>query len=429
MALKHNIVTSSVLPIASTVITAFQVTRNWITCLVFLGLSLVVLYYVIVKFKDSRQDRISGIICIVIMLISSVIGLVHSATQKQRDERWQAVLMEDRDTNLDKLIAKADANDCPSQVRLSDHYYSVGDYVKSRKYAQMAADNGNMQAYSRLVDIDYWGKGCKPNRERAFSNMLKCQRVDLAVFNYSSIIDSLSDSERARLADTERYHERLKEIARTIGEIFITSGSTNAKKAFDKYHDELVDLYNRGFVPALEYLYMEAWLNGDSEASADYARQLYAVNRIPTGPISRFHFLNQIHPRERYKFSDYEEHIAENNYLPAALYHYESKVDRSIYANVMLFREYQLYRAQYKWFKDLNEGKVKEIQFFISVDMEALTAYNYSKDLLKMNIDAIKEREQDPGKALPEEYTTDRSYASHPSEQIPGLNTSSRAQK
>ena len=390
--MKHNIITSSVLPIASTVITAFQVTHNWITCIVFLALSFVLLYYVIVRFKDNRQDRISGIVCIVIMVLSSGIGLWNSFNQNQRDERWQAYLLEERDTKLENLISKANANDGPAQMELSDYYYSNSDYKKSREYAQMAADNGNIKGYARLVDIDYWGRGCVPNHERAFKNILRGQHVDYAHFDYEGITDNLSASQRAQYLSTETKQKRMLLISNEIGNA-IESGRSSAKAVFAKYHDEIVELYNDEFVPAIEALYIESWLNHDEQDMYEYAKQLYAVNRIPTGPMSRYRFLLMLHQREEDGTEYYDDYIAENNYISAYAFDYEITRDRSEFTSSLLFQEYRYFRAQYQWYKDLSEGKIKEVDYFITADKPLPELYRNARILLEKNIEAIQERE------------------------------------
>ena len=153
---------------------------------------------------------------------------------------------------------------------------------------------------------------------------------------------------------------------------------------------------------------MEAWLNGDGKTMSEYARELYKINRIPTGPRSRNEFLLCLRPQDEYMFSDYKQHIEENDYLPALVYDAgDPEEDRSNYADSLLFQEYELFRAQYDWYRRLSNGTIREVRYVIGADKEVPELLHNAKTLLKQNIMAVKEREKNPNKPKPDDYRTD----------------------
>ena len=412
--MKNSIITTTVVPILGTLVTAFQVTREIWACILFIVIAMIVGIALFIGYKRKtvdNQKRVAGIICISIMFVTAIIGIITSRFQHSRNEMWDSYLKGEKNRDLQELIEGVDKNDGPAQMKLSDYYYDRNDFHQARYYAQMAADNGNSKGYERLILLDYWGWGGKMNFERAFSNILRAQQKGYTSYTIKDehFLERLTGLQKAALEESLRDQERILAIKKDIASTIAPTGRLlDGEGRFAFYHDELVSLALKGFLPATECLLLEAWISQDSLQCRDYAKELYSAGRIPTAPGLRHQILGFVDKGGNYRITDYKNHIANNDYLLVVTFDPNEKPEkRRTYSDSLLVQEYELFRAQYEWYTGLNNGEIDRIDYLIVTDSDVPILCNISKELLRRNIEAIKERANHLGELDPKHQVTD----------------------
>ena len=406
--MKTYFITSSVLPIIGTIVTAVQLTKDFRTSIIFLVLAVVGVF--IILHTDKQKDRITGIIgwiCVAIMALSAVSGIVFNCVKETRNELWTRYLKDHRNLELEELVRNTNSKDGSSLMRLSDYYYTRNDFIHARTYAQKAADLGSINGYERLIRMDFNGYGGSVNLENAFENMKKAQRIsDICFLADDQFRSRFSNLDLSILEDTGRNRERIWEIYEDIRLAVKEGERLAAEDRLAHYHDELVSLSLQDYLPATELLFMEAWFWGRDSLCLDYAGRLFRAGRTPTSPIVRHSFLSYLGKvKKEYFVSDYKEHIANNHYLLAVTYD-ENRPDGYLdgFSDSLLVQGYQLLRAQYRWYVGLNNGEMEPVDYLIMAGPDYPALKEISKIQLQQSIAAIKKRACHLG----EKYTTDQ---------------------
>ena len=412
--MKNSFLTTTLVPILGTIITAFQITREEWACIVFILAAILYSFYLLLRRKKLiKQNKIAGIICILLMAFSSINGLVCSTLQKYRSDKWSTALRLNENPEHRYLLQQSEINDGLSQMKLSDYYYKKNDFKHSREYAQMAATKGSIKGYERLIMLDYCGLGGKKDYQAAFSNIIKVQKLGYSRYDIGDLefIEELSDLDLSIWEETTHNQIRIYQIEEELAEAINRNGRMmDAKNVFEKYHDELYSLSLNEFLPASECLFLEAWLLNNTKQCKEYASQLYKAGRIPNSPTLRHHVLTYAGRGGNYRLSDYVKHITDNDYLWLVTFDdNESPSKRYFYSDTLLIQEYQLFKAQYQWCLDLNDSKsnIDKIEYFVHTDGSPSTLLARSIILLERNIKAIKLRARHLGEIEPQEQHTD----------------------
>lgn len=393
----YSLLSAYFLPITGTVATAWQLSQTIGLCIICLIMAACLLaLYIYLKKQRSKYAIVSLISCI-IMACSSAIGIIVICNQQKRSNLWNQYLEAKKAGEVDELKIRADSNDGPAQYDLSTRYFYDGDYSDAKEYAQKAADNGCAMGYSLLASLYQNGLGCPVNIRQAVSNMIKAMRLDCIKLSSIEDIHDLSETERLALADCEKDAANLISLRKEIVAAFVEKGELGVLNSIGKHHDELLSLSNKGFIPASELLYTEEAIKhpeGTDELQR-LATILYQVNHIPTGPWNRFVFFKSMKRINTYNSDDYPSFIKDNIYLyllPDIGNPILKGNPAEEYSNQLLISQYQLFRAQYTWCRELDIDSDNRIDYQYGVINNYHSDYLNAKMFLKRQIRAIQSR-------------------------------------
>ena len=389
--MKSNVLTIYFIPLAGSFVTAFQVIDSFIPCIILMVAAVASFVYFLIMRKKSRQDAVVALVCAGIMLVFSSVGLIRPLRNAEKARQWNKYIQDDKDYELERLMAHADLDDATSLLELSDYFYENLDYEQARFYAQKAADRGSAEGYRKLVIIDMYGLGRKADTVQAVSNMRRGQKVDNVIFVYdSALVKSLPRADIVKLEEGVRKHERITKIGLSFQDAIVTRGSASALKVIEDNRSEITDYANDDYAPAIELLYDEGILKSEGKLIHEYAKQLFAVGYLPTSPLRRHSLLKMVIKYDCF-VGQYQTLIRFKDYLFPALSKPQD-YDRKVFTDSLLVNEYILFRAQADWYKSLYEERapVRTLILDDVTDYEGL--YKTSMKLLSENIRAINYR-------------------------------------
>ena len=397
--------------------TAYQLSHENLTCYILLGTALILLVLGIGFWKSDKVYSVCLFIAFGGILSFSIYGLYIIEQQKDDHVVWQEYLADLKDPELERLKTLADNDDGPSQYELANYYFNSHNYIKSREYAQKAADNGNVNGYILLVRFYLNGIGCNKDIHQAVSNMIKAQRADYKDFTplWMEIKEQLTEDERSSLVESRETQKHLEALSKDVFSTLISKGEDAARKVIGSYYHEL-SLYSKmGYIPATEYIYLEECYRSDRDSSKlkELTDKLYRADHIPSNPPERAAFFGFLRGKEYYDDRDFQQHIQDRNF--AFIFpdidkrsSQENRWDYSKASDEHLIRDYQLFKAQYEEMKKYANGEIESKDYVFSLACDHNSNYRLAKVLLKSVIDEIQSRKYSAGMT---EIDTTKNYS------------------
>lgn len=347
-----------------------------------------------------------------VIIVLSFASLIYINNNRVSGALWyESMRVNDEDAAFLRLIDKADGGDGVAQAQVSDYYHNKKDYNRAFYYASKAANNDNAQAYARLALYRIWGLGCKVDVHEGVSNMISAlqrERIDfsplLQEMGNKGIVLSPEDSDR--LSRRLERSERMKSIYLTARSILIQDGWFALMKYIDENAPSIEDASDDGYRPATELLYIREFYKNRRYSQDMYRAtfKLYQCSYIPTSTIDRAMFFQSFYQDDHYTTEKYQQYIDDGDF--AFLFGYDMLIKKAtpvhyqVYSNKALLDEYELFRAQYDWCKDREDGKFHPVYYIWGTMGDNGKDVFYARELLRKNIAAVQKRMDSPVESI-----------------------------
>ena len=365
------------------------------------------------EYKEQAETlRINAVIVIVVTLLVYFLVIGNRASGSV----WYYSLRENPYKDREETLSKADAGDGVKQVEAADFYEEEEDYIHAMKYAQKSADNGNDRATIRLANYYVHGLGGKPDIHQGISNLINVMRREkydhLDLLREVGIAEeSLSKTDSMRFAWHTDNQRRISEIIDQADSIYNKKGWIDAKAYIDKNKSVLKAASLGEYRPATRLLYASEAMknpNGSKELHR-LSQMLYQSCYLPTNTFDRGFFYQYYYLDTLYNTDNYQRYINDNDYSLLVLgYQILNQLPPEkihMLGNEGLLNEYELFRAQYRWFKHcLDTSFVPVVLVWGNSLVNIMNEVNItnedelviSRELLQRSIREIQDRMDDP---------------------------------
>lgn len=416
--------------IVSSLITIFGLYESLKTnqaCFVF-GVCAIMLIVIAVIIKRQYPDKFWTVLLngIVILFLSSAV-FIYNVLNEVNGSAWYESIRKDDDERLVEMKLKADGGDGIAQMELSDYYDEHKDYEHANKYALKAAYNGNARAYERLAHYYLYGLGGKVDIHQAITNTINAMRIEREV-NLPILKEMedrgvlLSSTDSLRLNRCVSNAVLFDSIYQEASSIIEKEGWVAFVEYIEKNHSLIENASTDGYRPATELLYVSEFMKHPqgSDELHRLAAMLYQSSYLPTQTLDRTLFLRSYHRNNRYDTNYYLQYIKDNDYAFLVfgndILRWVSPKKMSDYTNNAVISEYELYRAQYEWFKRLELGVIKPVSYIWHGYLEETTNEKaIANELLRRSIEELQDRMDNPAERDTTVYDlmTSRAVAIH----------------
>ena len=282
--------------VISTLLTAFELTKDFTSSIVFFLLSVAAIVISSVYLAKSKNNPSAAVLensftaIVSAVLVWGCIGYNHwnDRTQKIRYSLWNETVSSR--VEVDKLKQLADAGDGPALLEIAERYQKQSEYGLAREYYLRSALKGSSDAYLSLANMSIKGLGSPVDYPTAVRYVIEAHRR--GSFDSREYINKLEDlgydfseSETRSLNRWEDYD---------VDFLWILYESKGLKSLL-KHREWLLKASDDGFLPATRALYVaEKETGADSTYVARLARLLYDAGITPTDEIERVRFMRYL---------------------------------------------------------------------------------------------------------------------------------------
>ena len=403
-----QVLISVVISIVITLIGLWGSLETRSTCLVF-GVAAIMLLITGRLVKNKYPEECKNIVssAISILIVSLIAYFTIDSTQLE-GSLWYQTLRDSEDEEILTLINKADnGGDGLAQAELSDYYHSKKDYPKARLYATKASNNWNARAFYRLAEYDINGLGCEVDIRDGINHFINALRLER--FDYSNFLNELSQKEKdlsptdsMRLALFLQSHEYVDSII--MNSFSLLAGVKDPIERRNKVNHNITLLNYAslsGFRNATVVLYSRVATAEKSAEAHRLAEMLYNVAYIPTNTFERFTFFRSYYQEDRYDTENYKRYIKDNEYslllMGDKILNHFSLESYDLFSYQTAINEYALFRSQYQWIKNRNNGIIFSVNYYLTDDSQrAAEEERVAWELLRNNIMAIQNKMNNP---------------------------------
>lgn len=399
---KNDLITTYIVPIIGSVGSALDVIGDTGACISLLFLSLALGVVTALTWKKDKGLAKAVLCCVGILFVIPFSGLIINHTRQKDLDRLNSALVSSPREEFDLLRERAEEGDGPALYRLAEEYGTRREYSKSREYAREAADKGNPKAYMLLAEQHTLGLGCPVNYSRAIANILYALRY--ADVNYDYILRymhergyEVSEWDKEALdqakEESDRLHELWTEVSRTHAE----KGRDATLLLLNDNYQEIFKLSTKGYVHAIELLYIREFLKDPNPAENAYylAQRLYKVDHIPTSPSARHDFFGNYYWDKQDSMAKgtdaIDRYIEDNDYFMYSMLEKADDGSRPL-QDGLLVADYHFDRARYEWYKGILQGEVPRVDYAVRYRPSEEESFEEARTMLEKSIRLIYER-------------------------------------